>query len=297
MRAPGSAVSGGPRPKSTAGAPTPPGRLPFRRNGRRDLFAAGAAAFAFLLSTLALSSPDSENTVVLHLIGDSTMAEKPNPDRNPEQGWGQALSRFFTDTVLIRNHAVNGRSTKSFIREGRWDAVLAAIKPGDYLFIQFGHNDEKSYDSSRYAEPRTAFRGNLVRFVSESRAKGAIPVLFTPIVRRKFDDSGALIDTHGGYPDAVRRVAEEWSVPLVDLERRSADLVRSLGPEASKSLYLWIRPGVSPMFPDGKQDDTHFSRAGATEMARLAVEGLKENHLGIIRFLKTGFPDDSEKGE
>jgi DNA sulfur modification protein DndE len=297
MRKPESAVSGRPRPDATAGAAPNPGRIPSRRRGRKDSAAAGTASLVFLLCALSVSSPGPEKAAVLHLIGDSTMADKPNPDQNPEQGWGQALSRFFSDTVLIRNHAVNGRSTKSFIREGRWDSVLAAIKPGDYLFIQFGHNDEKSYDSSRYAEPRTVFRANLIRFVSESRSKGAIPVLFTPIVRRKFDDSDALVDTHGEYPDAVRRVAEERSVPLVDLERASADLVRSLGPEASKSLYLWIRPGASPMFPDGKQDDTHFSRAGAMEMARLAVDGLKENNLDIVRFLKTGFPDDREKGK
>ncbi|MBN2202511.1 rhamnogalacturonan acetylesterase [bacterium] len=223
---------------------------------------------------------------VIHMIGDSTMADKPDPERNPERGWGQVLSSFFTDGVSVRNHAVNGRSTKSFIREGRWDSVRVQLKKGDCVFIQFGHNDAKITDSTRYTNPYTGYRRNLIRFVKESRAKGAIPVLFSPIVRRKFNEQGVLEDAHGPYPFIMRDVARELKVPFVDMQLMSEDLVLSLGPERSKELYLWVSPGEYEMYPEGKQDNTHFTEKGATEMAKLAVYGLKELDLDIVKCLK-----------
>jgi lysophospholipase L1-like esterase len=233
-----------------------------------------------------LAAAGSGKRIAIHMIGDSTMADKPNPERNPERGWGQVLAGFFDDRVLIRNHAVNGRSTKSFIKEGRWDSVRVELKEGDYVFIQFGHNDAKTTDSTRYTNPYTGYRRNLIRYVNESREKGAVPVLFTPITRRNYNPSGVLEDTHGAYSHVMREVAEELKVPLVDLQLKSEDLVLSLGPERSKELYLWVSPGVYEMFPDGKQDNTHFTEKGATEMARMAVEGLKELDLKLVKYLK-----------
>ncbi len=203
------------------------------------------------------------------------MSDKPNPDSNPERGWGQMLPHFFNEPVTIRNHAVNGRSTKSFIHEGRWKTVLEELKPGDYVFIQFGHNDQKLADSTRYTNPYTGYRRNLIKYINETREKGAIPVLFSPIVRRNFNDNGVLEDTHGAYPLVMRDVADELDVTFIDLQLKSEDLVLSLGVEGSKMLYLWIEPGKYEMYPDGKQDNTHFTGKGATEMARLAVVGLK----------------------
>jgi DNA sulfur modification protein DndE len=133
----------------------------------------------------------------VHMIGDSTMANRPTPEKNPERGWGQNFQQFFDDQVVIDNHALNGRSTKSFIAEGHWAPVIDALQPGDYLIIQFGHNDEKKEDSARYAPARTDYRANLARFVAEARAKGATPILCTPIVRRKFNAAGKLEPTHG----------------------------------------------------------------------------------------------------
>ncbi len=138
--------------------------------------------------------------VKVYMIGDSTMADKPLAD-NPERGWGQLFPAYFNDKVLIENHAVNGRSTKSFIDQGRWKEVYNKLNKGDYVFIQFGHNDEKKQDTSRYAAPHGAYKDNLIKFVSESRDRGAIPILLTPINRRKFDESGKLVDTHGDYPE------------------------------------------------------------------------------------------------
>jgi acetyl esterase/lipase len=238
------------------------------------------------LALAAIVGAIAEPTVDVYLVGDSTMADKPTPGTNPERGWGQLLPRFFDEHVAIHNHAVNGRSTKSFIDEGKWSAVEHALKPGDYVFIQFGHNDEKVEDSARYAAPYTAYRKNLERFVAESRAKGATPVLFTPIVRRKFNAQGTLGDTHGAYPLVVRDVARDLSVALVDLQTSTEDLVRSAGPEGSKKLYVWVAPGESKMYPDGHQDDTHLSVLGATRVAGLAAVAIARSGLPLRQFVR-----------
>jgi lysophospholipase L1-like esterase len=241
---------------------------------------------AILLILLAVLSCQSQRAVTIYLIGDSTIAEKPNPEKNPERGWGQMLPLFFNKNVLVKNFAINGRSTKSFIREGRWDSVLNKLKHGDYVFIQFGHNDQKIQDSLRYTNPYTGYRRNLIKFVNDSRRKGAIPILFSSIVRRNFNEHGVLEDTHGAYPFIMRGVARELNVPFIDLQLKSEDLVLSLGPERSKALYLWLDPGQFEMYPEERQDNTHFGEKGASEMARLAVEGLKEQKVALVRFLK-----------
>ena len=132
-----------------------------------------------------------ERKATIFLIGDSTMANKPTDD-NPERGWGQLFPEYFTSDIDIQNHAVNGRSTKSFIKEGRWDTVMGRIQPGDFILIQFGHNDSKADDSNRTAPAHTLYKENLIRFVTDVRSKGATPVLITPVMRRKFDSSGKL---------------------------------------------------------------------------------------------------------
>lgn len=223
----------------------------------------------------------------VHMIGDSTMANKANPETNPEFGWGQVLHTFFDgNQVSVRNYALNGRSSKSFMDEGHWDKVVAALQPGDYVFIQFGHNDQKVKSPDRYTNPYTGYRANLIRYVQEARSKGATPVLFTSIVRRNFNEHGTLIDTHGAYPLVVRDVARDLKVPFVDMQWKSEQLVTSLGVEESKSLYLWLKPGESERFPDGREDNTHFCRKGALAMAALAIEGLKENKLPLVKALK-----------
>lgn len=232
-------------------------------------------------ATLAIAAP--RPPVDVYLIGDSTMAEKVDPDMNPEVGWGMRFPRFFTTDVRIHNHAVNGRSTKSFIDQGRWTAVDSQLKRGDYVFIEFGHNDEKKEDTSRYADPHGAYKRNLERFVADTRAKGATPILLTPIVRRKFDASGALEQTHGDYPAVVREVAREQHVILIDLERETRALVAPLGPERSKTLYDYVGPGTSIMYPHGHEDDTHLSVLGATEVAGLAARAVKRSGLPLAQ--------------
>lgn len=226
-----------------------------------------------------------EKKITFFMIGDSTMADKPLED-NPERGWGQLFPQYVTGDVTVKNYAVNGRSTKSFIREGRWDSVLQHLKKDDWVFIQFGHNDSKIEDSSRYAAPQTTYRQNLVRFVTETRAKGGYPILITPVMRRRFDTSGHFVDTHGEYPDVVRSVAKEMNVPLIDLHRSSQQLIVSEGVEESKNLFLWIDPHHFKTLPGGKKDDTHFSEYGASRMASLVCKEIHDLQLPIDRYLK-----------
>ncbi|MFC2138262.1 rhamnogalacturonan acetylesterase [Bacteroidota bacterium] len=227
-----------------------------------------------------------EKPITIHMIGDSTMANKPDPEINPERGWGQMLQLFFDDNVIIKNHAVNGRSTKSFIDEGLWDSVMVDINQGDYVFIQFGHNDKKTYDPHRYANPITIYRKNLETFVNKTREKGAIPVLITSIVRRKFNKDSVLEDTHGLYPFITHQVAYEKNVYFIDLQLKTEELVTKLGPEKSKKMYLWIKADSSGYFPEGKQDNTHLTIFGAKEVCRLATENIKELKMPLTDYIK-----------
>lgn len=209
----------------------------------------------------------------LHLVGDSTMADKPKEPANPETGWGQALPLLLRpEAVRAVNYAMNGRSTKSFIDEGRWAAVVAALRPGDFVIIQFAHNDEKDQDPKRYAAPRGAYQDNLRRFVRETRERGATPILATPVARRKWSAAGELVETHGDYPAAVRAVAAEEKVPLLEMNLLTAELERAHGVEGSKRLHLHYVAGIQPRWPEGVKDDTHFSEYGAARVAALAVQ-------------------------
>lgn len=212
---------------------------------------------------------------VLYLVGDSTMADKPVIPPNPERGWGQLLPLYFRETIRIENHAMNGRSSLSFLTEKRWAAITNRLKAGDWVIIQFGHNDQKA-DTNRHTEPFGSFKQNLARYVRESQALGAQPILATPVVRRKFDASGALVDTHGDYVAAGRQAAAEERVPLLELNTGTAGLVRALGPEASKKLYLWVGPEEFPALKTPKQDDTHFCAYGASRVCDLAVEEIRK---------------------
>jgi lysophospholipase L1-like esterase len=233
-----------------------------------------------LCFTLLFSIVNANAQPTIYLIGDSTMSNKKNIDINPERGWGQVLAQFFNENIIIDNHAVNGRSTKSFIDEGRWQKVKEKINPGDYVFIQFGHNDSKVNDPKRYANPLTSYRANLECFVRETRSLQATPILITPVARRNFNEHGVLVDTHGLYPLVVHQVAEKLNVDLIDLQRFSEEFIMKLGVEESKKIFLHFDKGEHPFFPDGKTDNTHFSEFGATFIAqKVAQELIKLNIL------------------
>jgi lysophospholipase L1-like esterase len=239
--------------------------------------------FLSLYSVFAQES-DSKKEITIFMIGNSTMADKPFKDGNPEKGWGQIFPLYFNDGIKIENHAVNGRSTKSFLDEGRWDVVLNKIKPGDYVIIQFGHNDEK--DPKRYAEAHTNYKWNLEKFVDQTRQKDGIPILATPIVRRRFDEQGNFYDTHGDYPNVVREVAKEKNVVLLDLHKKTEGLVKQYGQERSKMLYLFIEPGEYKSLPKGRIDNTHLSPLGAFRVCDLAAEEIKAKIEQLAAFLK-----------
>jgi lysophospholipase L1-like esterase len=192
---------------------------------------------------------------------------------------------FFDSSVIIKNKAEGGESTRTFIEENLWKPVSDSLIPGDYVFIQFGHNDEKP-DSANHTDASTTFRQNLINSIEETKAKDAIPILFTSIVRRKFNATGKLEDTHGDYVTVVRELARDKGIPMIDLNKKTGELVESLGPEKSKSLYLYIQPGAFSNLPNGKQDDTHLCVYGATRVAELAVQGIKQEHLGLAKYLR-----------
>ena len=257
-----------------------------------------AKLLALLMAVmLVCTSATDKKTTTIFIIGDSTAANKDISHGKQERGWGMALQCYFDDNIVVDNHAVNGRSSLSFINEGRWDKVLEKMRPGDYVIIQFGHNDEKP-KADRHTDPGSTFDYNLAKFVRETREKGGIPVLMNCVVRRNFfvqapendDDENlrtttfqdgvkmiegdTLIDTHGLYRVAPRDVAQRMNCLFVDANQITHDLEQGLGREASKKLHMWFLPGEEPSVPNGRQDNTHYNVYGAHVVARLLADAI-----------------------
>ncbi|MCR5678932.1 MAG: rhamnogalacturonan acetylesterase [Prevotella sp.] len=250
------------------------------------------------ITLLAFTSAKDDQATTIFIIGDSTAANKDISNGKKERGWGMMLQRYFDpEYIRVDNHAVNGRSSKSFIDEGRWDAVLTKMKPGDYVIIQFGHNDEKP-KADRHTDPGSTFDYNIAKFIRETREHGGIPIVMNCVVRRNFfvnapendDDEklrtttfkdgvkmvegDSLIDTHGLYAVAPRDVAQRMNAHFVDANRITHDLEQGLGTEASKKLHMWFLPGEEPSVPEGRQDNTHYNIYGAQVVARLLADAL-----------------------
>lgn len=244
--------------------------------------------------------------ITVFMIGDSTMANKDTTGGKQERGWGMMLQQYFKSGVVVDNHAVNGRSSKSFIDEGRWQKVLDKMKPGDYVIIQFGHNDEKPA-ADRHTDPGTTFDANLSRFVLEAREKGAIPILCDAVVRRNFyrqvdtsvDDeslrntvyedekvnSDTLIDTHGAYLLSPRYVAARLNVPFIKANQITHDLEQGLGIEGSRKLHMWFKPGEHPSVPQGRKDNTHYNIYGGTVVAGLLADEISRQVPALKKFI------------
>lgn len=225
----------------------------------------------FLFSFFA---PPENRHIRIYLIGDSTIAEKKT-SKYPETGWGMPFSHFFDTAVTVYNKAMNGRSTRTFIEENRWKEVDSSLQSGDYVLIQFGHNDAAKDKQDRYTSPEQ-YRANLIRFVDETRAHKAIPVLLTPVARRKFDKDGKVEESHPVYADIVRNVAAEKKVLFIDLDEKSKTLLSVMGAEKSKDLYLQLDPEENPNYPNGISDNTHFNEVGARKMAQIVWKELKQ---------------------
>lgn len=271
-----------------------------------------AALVGLVLPLLGIAAEPAD-TVTIFMIGDSTMANKPLTKENQERGWGQMLPLYFQGPVKIDNHAQNGRSSKSFLAEGRWDVIMNKIKPGDYVIIQFGHNDEKIKNKDRYTVPGGTFDEILKKYATDAISKGATPILMNAIVRRNFpetvdlkvadtDDSQPtwkagppkstekegviLVDTHGAYLDSPRNVAKELGVPFVDMNKLTHKLVQELGPNSSKELFMWIPAGKYEFCPKGKIDNTHLTVLGGIVVSRLAVNALAHEVPALRKYIK-----------
>lgn len=221
--------------------------------------------------------------ITLRLIGDSTCAHKEE-NRRPETGWGEKFEKFFDQSIAVRNYAKNGRSTRTFIEENLWDSVYSELKSGDYVFIQFGHNDEVPTKKS-YTTPED-FKANLKRFISDTRSKSAYPVLLTPVCRRRFDEDANFYDTHGQYAALTRQVAKETDTPLIDMHAISMAILVQYGKEKSASLFLHCAPGECANYPDGVTDDTHFNDFGATVMAKALANAIADTDLSLKSHVK-----------
>ena len=217
---------------------------------------------------------DQPKKITIWMIGDSTMAIKETK-AYPETGWGMPFVYFWDSSVSIENRAKNGRSTRSFIEEKLWLPVNENMKEGDFLFIQFGHNDESKEKVERYTSPED-FKKNLEIYVQSARDKKVTPVLITPVSRRNFDNVGNIKQTHLLYSDVVRQLAKEQHIILIDLDEKSRTLYQQFGDEHSKLLFMHLDSLEHPNYPAGRKDNTHFNELGARKIAELVLEEIKK---------------------
>lgn len=216
----------------------------------------------------------AEPLITVYMAGDSTMSIKHVKDY-PETGWGMPFSYFFDSGVKVDNRAENGRSTKTFISEGRWQRINNELKSGDYVIIQFGHNDQSTRKGERYTPPK-AFQANLIRFINNVKAKKAEPILMTPIARRHFNKDGIIKDTHLIYADLVREVATQTNVTFIDMTKVTQEYFQHLGDKSSALRFMHIKPNLHPNYPNGVRDNTHLNQLGAREVAQLVLTELKK---------------------
>jgi len=222
---------------------------------------------------------------VVYLAGDSTVMSYGSGNY-PQQGWGGRIHDSFTAGVTFNNRAIGGRSSKSFVDEGRLAAILMVIKPGDYLFVQFGHNDVYS-DLRLHTDPFTSYKNYLAMYIDLPRQYGAIPVLVSPMGRRRYDSSGRFLNNFVDRTAAMKELAAEKNVPLIDLNAKSIAFYNSIGVAATTDVFLWLAPGQYTRFPNGVSDGTHFQEYGAGQLARLVTQGIVENRLGLSSLIAT----------
>ncbi|WP_317616735.1 fibronectin type III domain-containing protein [Arthrobacter sp. NamB2] len=241
-------------------------------DGQLNLDFAGAAANLNALTIKRRADRAQAPTPTVWVTGDSTV-QTYRSDVAPQAGWGQMIDRYLDDDVAVDNRAIGGRSSKNFISQGRLDEVLRGIKPGDYLFVQFGHNDNSYGVDDRFAAPADYYE-YLRTYVDGARQRGATPVLVTPVSRRAFGPDGKAVVSFPAYVEAVQKLAAETGTPIVDLAASSRAYLDEIGAEAAKSVYLHVPAGVYPSRPTGTVDDTHFQEYGAIQMARLVADGV-----------------------
>ena len=219
--------------------------------------------------------------IKVYLIGDSTMCLY-EPNRAPLTGWGMPFVNLFDSSVIIDNRARGGRSTRTFISENRWQPIADSLQEGDYVLIQFGHNDEAKEEryKDRYT-PVPDYKTNLIKFITETKNKKAIPILITPVTRMRFDKEGKMQETHKEYSAAVWEIGAAYNTPVIDLDAKSRDLLQQFGPVNSKMLFMQLDSLEHPNYPIGQKDNTHFNEYGARRIAELVLAEIKNLKLEL----------------
>ena len=243
----------------------------------------------FVLSALLIfsfSCPPKKK-IKVWMIGDSTMCVYES-SRAPLTGWGMPFVNYFDSTVEIDNRARGGRSTRTFISEGRWKPIADSLREGDYVLIQFGHNDEAKEEKykDRYT-PVPDYKTNLIKFITESRSKNAIPILITPVTRMRFDKEGKMQETHTEYTAAVWEIGKQYNALVIDLDAKSRELLQQLGPKTAKLLFMQLDSLENPRYPSGQKDNTHFNEYGARRIAQLVLKELIDQKIELAERIVT----------
>lgn len=251
-------------------------------NNNFNLKAKVIIAFTLICSSLVFSQ---HNKTTIYLVGDSTMCLYDD-SRFPQAGWGMPFANFFDANVKVENHAKGGRSSKSFLDENRWQPIVDSLKTGDYVFIQFGHNDSANSKDhpNRYASPED-YKKYMGKYITETKAKNATVILITPVTQRKYDANNTLIKSHSDYCNAVIELGKAYNVPVIDLNTKSHDLVVAMGPTFSRHLFMVFEAGELPKFPEGLNDNTHFTEFGARKMAEIVIRELQNLNLGLKNYI------------
>ncbi|MCH5234704.1 MAG: rhamnogalacturonan acetylesterase [Muribaculaceae bacterium] len=234
------------------------------------------------LAYLEIERVDDIPTVFIS--GDSTVTDY---DVEPYASWGQMIPRWFNDGIAFANYAESGARLDSFKERGRWEKILSEVKPGDWVFIEFGHNDQKLSGPGKGAFYFYMYQ--LKEYIDEVRSRGAYPVFLTPTRRRYFNDEGKLIDSHEDYPEAMRFIAQRENVPLIDLQEMTGTLYETLGVEDSKRAFVQYPAGTYPGQKDDLKDNTHFNPYGAYEIAKCVVEGIKQLDLPLTQYIREDY--------
>jgi len=238
-------------------------------------------ALGVSIGWLLMAAAIPRKKITVWMIGDSTMCTY-DANRSPLTGWGMPFAVFFDSSVSVANRARGGRSTRTFLSENRWQPVADSILPGDYVLIQFGHNDEAK--EPQYADrytPVADYRKNLLRFIQNTRSRSGIPILITPVTRRRFNKEGNIMETHKEYTQAVYELGAEQGVPVVDLDTRSRELLQEFGKDNSRVLFMELDSLENPHYPSGSHDNTHFNEFGARKIAELVWKEMKRLHLEL----------------
>ncbi|MFL1013459.1 rhamnogalacturonan acetylesterase [Flavisericum labens] len=241
------------------------------------------AVLLFFSTVHSTFSQDKKTTI--YLVGDSTMCLY-DESRFPQEGWGMPFVHFFDDTVEIENHAKGGRSSRSFIEENRWQPIVDSLKTGDYVMIQFGHND--AANSKNHPDRKTTpeeYKTYLGKYINETLAKNANPIIISPVTRWKFDEDGKAQECHAPYLKAVTEVAKEYGVPFIDLDTKSQELINKMGKDCSRYLYMYFEKGEYFKFPDGYPDNTHFTEFGARKMAEIVLNDIIAQDLELANHI------------